>query len=174
LQAAYRDGDPNVHYHTSAHAADVVQSVYFYLTGANVMDVCKASTLELAALFLSAAAHDLDHPGNNNVFETKTRSKLATLYNDSAVLENHHAATFFFILEGEECNIFQKFSPEDYNKIRKYIVDNILFTDMSKHISFLGELKGLQSNFEPAGKSKPDVYKALVHAADIGNPARPF
>lgn len=42
----------------------------------------KPSVLELASLFISAAAHDVDHPGNNNVFETKTKSKIATLYND--------------------------------------------------------------------------------------------
>jgi hypothetical protein len=30
---------------------------------------------------LAAAVHDVDHPGNNNVFEIKTYSSLATLYN---------------------------------------------------------------------------------------------
>jgi len=33
-------------------------------------------------LIISAAAHDVDHPGNNNLLEIKTKSKLATLYND--------------------------------------------------------------------------------------------
>lgn len=61
----------------------------------------------MAGLFISAAAHDVDHPGNNNLFETKTRSKLAILYNDQAVLENHHAATFYFLIEDENCNIFE-------------------------------------------------------------------
>ncbi len=56
----------------------------------------------MASLFISAAAHDVDHPGTNNLFESKTRSKLATLYNDQSILENHHAATFFFLLEGDE------------------------------------------------------------------------
>lgn len=75
----------------------------------------------------------MDHPGNNNVFEQKTRSKLATLYNDQAILENHHAASFFFLIEDDQCNIFDKIKGEDYNKMRKQIVDNILYTDMSKH-----------------------------------------
>ena len=38
--------------------------------------------LDVFIVLVSAAAHDMDHPGNNNVFETKTRSKLALLYND--------------------------------------------------------------------------------------------
>ena len=31
---------------------------------------------------LSGAAHDMDHPGTNNAFEVKMKSKLAILYND--------------------------------------------------------------------------------------------
>lgn len=60
--------------------------------------------------------------------------------------------------------------------MRKYIVDNILYTDMSKHFTFLKEIKDMNmvDNFDPAGKQKPDIMKALVHAADVGNPARPF
>ena len=81
LQAAYRSDN---HYHTAIHAADVVQNVYYYLlsTGGNASNVCKINTFEMASLFISSAAHDVDHPGNNNVFEIKTKSKLATLYND--------------------------------------------------------------------------------------------
>ena len=57
---------------------------------------------------ISGAAHDIDHPGTNNLFEIKCRSKLATLYNDVSVLENHHAASLFFMLENTklDCNIF--------------------------------------------------------------------
>jgi len=176
IQGAYRDSDPTVRYHTSFHAADVVQQVYFYLFGAGVNDMCKATPLDLASLFLSAAAHDVDHPGSNNLLEIKTHSKLATLYNDSSVLENHHAATLFFMLEDESCNVFAQYSGDEYNKIRKQILENILFTDMSKHFAFLSEIKGMNSldNFDAAGKQKPDILKALVHAADIGNPSRPF
>lgn len=136
----------------------------------------KATTFDLLTLFVSSAAHDIDHPGNNNLFESKTHSKLATLYNDVSVLENHHAASFFFMVEDEECNIFNMLSPEEFNRARKYIVDNILYTDMSKHFTFMNEIKTLavSDNFDPAGKHKPDIMKALVHAADIGNPARPF
>lgn len=53
---------------------------------------------------MSGAAHDMDHPGTNNMFEQKCRTKLATLYNDQSILENHHAASFFFLLENESTN----------------------------------------------------------------------
>ena len=80
------------------------------------------------------------------------------------------------MLEDDKCNIFEKLSTEDYNKMRKYIVDGILFTDMSKHFPLTGELKALPSkpDYDPVVKHKPDIMKALVHAADIGNPPRPY
>lgn len=62
-------------------------------------DMCALTDIDIFTSLISGAAHDMDHPGTNNVFETKTRSKLALLYNDSAVLENHHTASFFFLLE---------------------------------------------------------------------------
>ena len=31
-----------------------------------------------------------------------------------------------------------------------------------------------KDDFDPINKNKPDIMKAMVHAADIGNPARPF
>jgi hypothetical protein len=134
------------------------------------------TTFDLASLFISSAAHDVDHPGHNNLFESKTKSKLAILYNDLAILENHHAATLYFILEDDSCNIFDRFTNEESSKMRKYTLDNILYTDMSKHFVFMGEIKGMaaKEDFDPAGKYKPDIMKALVHAADIGNPSRPF
>ena len=60
--------------------------------------------------------------------------------------------------------------------MRKLIVDNILYTDMAKHFAFMGELKALPSkeDYDPTSKHKPDILKALVHAADIGNAARPY
>jgi len=39
----------------------------------------------------------------------------------------------------------------------------------------MGELKQLpeKPDYDPKDKHKPDILKALVHAADVGNPSRP-
>ena len=81
--------------------------------------MCKFTVLDFFSLFISAAGHDIDHPGNNNLYEVKTRSKLATLYNDVSVLENHHAASLFFILEDETCNIMSHLTYDQHNIARK-------------------------------------------------------
>lgn len=47
---------------------------------------------------------------------------------------------------------------------------------MSRHFGFLNDIKSMikREDFDPAGKHKPEIMTALVHASDIGNPARPF
>lgn len=60
--------------------------------------------------------------------------------------------------------------------MRKQVIENILYTDMTKHNGFVEDLKALpqKGDYDIQGKYKSDIMKALVHAADIGNPARPF
>jgi hypothetical protein len=84
-----------------------------FITYGGAQDRCKLSTFDLVGLFLSAAGHDVDHPGHNNLYEIKTKSKLSTLYNDISVLENHHAATLYFLIEEDNCNVFEKMKSDD-------------------------------------------------------------
>ena len=127
---------------------------------------------------MSGAAHDMDHPGTNNMFEQKCRSKLATLYNDQSILENHHAASFFFLLENENTNCLSGLPMAEQLAGRKIILENILGTDMTKHGAIQGEVKAIsdlpEDQREMDGKNKAYLMKALVHAADIGNHTRPF
>ena len=90
---------------------------------------------EVFATIISGAAHDLDHPGTNNQYEIKRKSKLATLYNDQSVLENYHAASFFSMVthKKHECNFLDDLPKENQMLGRKMIIDNILGTDMTKH-----------------------------------------
>lgn len=73
--------------------------------------VCLQSSLdqldEVAAL-IAATVHDVDHPGRTNSFLCNAGSELAILYNDTAVLESHHAA-LAFQLTVRDCksNIFK-------------------------------------------------------------------
>ena len=68
--------------------------------------------IEVFVMLISGAAHDMDHPGTNNLFEIKNRSKLAILYNDTSILESHHVASFFFLIENYtlDCDIFAELS----------------------------------------------------------------
>lgn len=52
----------------------------------------------------------------------------------------------------------------------------ILSTDNAVHFSNLAKLKGRLASldFDPADKDKNISFEALLHAADISNPFKPF
>jgi len=97
--------------------------------------------LEILAAIFAAAIHDVDHPGVSNQFLINTNSELALMYNDESVLENHHLAVGFKLLQEEHCDIFQNLSKKQRQTLRKMVIDMVLATDMSKHMSLLADLK---------------------------------
>lgn len=50
-------------------------------------------------------------------------SELALMYNDSSVLENHHLAVGFKLLQGENCDIFQNLTKKQRQSLRKMVID---------------------------------------------------
>lgn len=60
------------------------------------------------AALIAATVHDVDHPGRTNSFLCNAGSELAILYNDTAVLESHHAALAFQLTARDgKSNIFK-------------------------------------------------------------------
>ena len=53
------------------------------------------SDLEIFAAIIAAIIHDLEHTGTTNSFHVMSGSSTALLYNDRAVLENHHISAAF-------------------------------------------------------------------------------
>lgn len=57
------------------------------------------------------------------------------MYNDSSVLENHHLAVGFKLLQGENCDIFQNLTKKQRQSLRKMVIDivsgNSLFSASS-------------------------------------------
>ena len=101
LEGKYR---PNP-YHNSTHAADVVQAMAFFLNRCRPKEIF--DDLHCVAGLIAAAAHDLDHVGRTNAFLINASHELAVLYNDHAVLENHHASLLFQLASfDEKINIF--------------------------------------------------------------------
>ena len=109
----------------------------------------------MAALF-AAAIHDVDHPGLTNQFLINTSkiliyaylhinlyfhlsyldnllifllfsgSELALMYNDESVLENHHLAVAFKLLQNQDCDIFANLSKKQRQTFRKMVIDMVI------------------------------------------------
>ena len=91
LEVGYhRNGNP---YHNNLHATDVLQTTHWLISQTGVKE--RLSDLEIFALLFSAIIHDYDHTGTTNNFHVQSSSNLAIMYNDKAVLENHHVSSFF-------------------------------------------------------------------------------
>ncbi|CAG9795610.1 unnamed protein product, partial [Diatraea saccharalis] len=125
-------------YHNSTHAADVLQAVAYFLEKDRLKGTLEP--LEAAAALISAAAHDIDHPGTSSAFLCNSRHSLAILYNDVSVLESHHAAlTFKLTLNDDRVNIFKNLDRDTYKTVRHNVIDMILATEMTKHYEHLAK-----------------------------------
>ncbi len=52
-------------------------------------------------------------------------SELALMYNDASVLENHHLAVGFKLLQEDNCDIFQNLSKKQRDSLRKMVIDMV-------------------------------------------------
>jgi len=50
-------------------------------------------------------------------------SDLALVYNDESVLENHHLAVAFKLLQQPDCDVFAVMSTKMHRNIRRMIID---------------------------------------------------
>lgn len=171
----------DVAYHNSLHAADVLQSTHVLLA-TPALDAVFTDLEILAALF-AAAIHDVDHPGVSNQFLINTNSELALMYNDESVLENHHLAVGFKLLQEENCDIFQNLTKRQRQSLRKMVIDMVLATDMSKHMTLLADLKTMVETKKVTSSGvllldnyadRIQVLRNMVHCADLSNPTKPL
>ncbi|XP_045474506.1 cAMP-specific 3',5'-cyclic phosphodiesterase isoform X6 [Harmonia axyridis] len=168
-------------FHNSLHAADVTQGTHVLLNTPALESVF--TPLEITAALFAACIHDVDHPGLTNQFLVNSGSELALMYNDESVLENHHLAVAFKLLQNEGCDIFCNMTKKQRQTLRKMVIDMVLSTDMSKHMSLLADLKTTVETKKVAGSGvllldnytdRIQVLENLVHCADLSNPTKPL
>ncbi|CAK0853608.1 unnamed protein product, partial [Prorocentrum cordatum] len=186
-------GDPSaVGYHNWRHAVEVFQFSFRSLHKGGASDYF--SLKDMLALLLASVGHDAAHPGTNNAFQVKTRSKLATLYNDKSVLENMHASVFFELAQAPDRAWMEVFAPKHYDKFRAKVIEAILATDMAHHFELVDRFSTRVAkktdnpfftrfeepdveNAEMQKATKADrmmLIQAFVHMADLGHCARPW
>ena len=186
-------------YHNSLHGADVTQSLMLYFINTNAEEICEASVLDLLGMVISAMGHDLGHPGLTNNYHINASSDLAITYNDASCLENYHCSFLFKIIKKDETNIFEKLNVDNYKKIRKRMISQILATDMANHgevISLIRtKIKTFQEQEEEDNKDEKDeknkfillsgnektkfneqqaLLNYLIHCADLGHNCKKY
>lgn len=189
IEANYHSSNP---YHNSTHAADVLHATAYFLSRNKIKQTL--DRIDEVAALIAATIHDVDHPGRTNSFLCNAGNQLAVLYNDTAVLESHHAALAFQLtLENDKCNIFKHLERNDYRTLRQSIIDMVLATEMTKHfehvnkfINSINKPLSAQENEEVSRsledmkamlktpESRALIKRMMIKCADVSNPCRPL
>ncbi|XP_048964449.1 high affinity cAMP-specific and IBMX-insensitive 3',5'-cyclic phosphodiesterase 8A isoform X5 [Canis lupus dingo] len=190
IEANYHSSNP---YHNSTHSADVLHATAYFLCKERIKQTLDPVD-EVAAL-IAATIHDVDHPGRTNSFLCNAGSELAILYNDTAVLESHHAALAFQLTtRDDKCNIFKNMERNDYRTLRQGIIDMVLATEMTRHFEHVNKfvnsinkpLAALEVNGEVnrdeeaintmlrSPENRTLIKRMLIKCADVSNPCRPL
>ena len=172
VSCKYHDDNP---FHNLHHATYVTQFASMLIHATEAKRYLSAK--QLFGVLLSAVVHDVDHPGNTNMFEINSQSYLALLYNDQSVLENHHCSTAFQLMKRPASNVFANLDKSTSCELRKIIVSCVMATDMSVHFELVEETKKIFSGGDLSFSDSQDqifLCKLLLHSADLSNPVRPF
>lgn len=173
-------------YHNSTHATDVLQTVHVMINHCGLYHWM--SDLELMAMLFAAAIHDAEHTGTTNAFHVSIQSKLALLYNDHSVLENHHLYIANSLLDNENCNILSNLRAEERDYFKFLFTEMVLGTDMAVHFAQLNDIKNTIAEITavewdkiakgdkeyPEQLEKQKIMSLMVHAADISNALKPW
>jgi cAMP-specific phosphodiesterase 4 len=169
----------DVPFHNAHHAAQVCHHANTLVEMAGIRS--NFSKLDQIALSVAALCHDISHFGRSNAFLVETRHELAVRYNDTAVLENFHAAMTFQVMKSSPAkDISAGLSKRDERRFRARVIQLILATDTSSHFQLVAELRMRlvgQSLFLDPQLEETDkrvVLSSLIRAADLGCHAMPL
>uniref|UniRef100_A0A674MET8 Phosphodiesterase n=1 Tax=Takifugu rubripes TaxID=31033 RepID=A0A674MET8_TAKRU len=185
IEASYHSSNS---YHNSTHAADVLHATAYFLRTERVKS--SLDQLDEVAALIAATVHDVDHPGRTNSFLCNAGSELAILYNDTAVLESHHAALAFQLTGRDgKSNIFKNIERNQFRTLRQAVIDMVLATEMTRHFEHVNKfvnsinkpmaaLEESSTNVSANIRNSPEnrllIKRMLIKCADVSNPCRPL
>ena len=86
-------------------------------------------------------------------------------------------------MKDHDCDILASLSKKQRLSVRKMVIDMVLATDMSKHMSLLANLKTMVETKKVAGSGvllldeyndRIQVLQNMVHCSDLSNPTKPL
>uniref|UniRef100_H3D7I3 Phosphodiesterase n=1 Tax=Tetraodon nigroviridis TaxID=99883 RepID=H3D7I3_TETNG len=186
IEASYHSSNS---YHNSTHAADVLHATAYFLRSERVKN--SLDQLDEVAALIAATVHDVDHPGRTNSFLCNAGSDLAILYNDTAVLESHHAALAFQLTGRDgKSNIFRNTDRNQFRTLRQAVIDMVLATEMTRHFEHVSKFVNSinkpiaaleetndtegQANIRNSPENRLLIKRMLIKCADVSNPCRPL
>jgi hypothetical protein len=184
LSAIFSHYHPN-YFHNLYHAFSVFHAAW--LMAGTPTALAHLSPLDRLALLLAALGHDLNHPGHSNGLEKAMSTELALTYNDSSILERHHAGTLVAILHSSQ--LLAHLPHPQVAHLRRVIFSSLLCTDMVTHMDLVKDLEAwvpgatataaaaATSTFSTPGYQEGaralTLIKGMLHTADLSGQAYP-
>ncbi|TPX61911.1 hypothetical protein PhCBS80983_g00783 [Powellomyces hirtus] len=133
-------------YHSFLHAVDVTYMVYWALVDLALAEELAFSTIDFVALLIAALAHDVLHPGVNNLFHVNAKTDLAKHYHNKSVLERQSCDHLSLLLRKHtflsDLLYGEHLSTTEHPPvlIEHIAIEAILNTDMCHHFGLLEKL----------------------------------
>ncbi len=162
-------------YHNLNHATDALNTMGWFVTRPTFTRNFAPWIRFL--LMVSTFVHDVDHPGNDNQWEIKTKSSLAHRFANKSVLEQRSVEVTRQMLDQEPTNLLGHLPAKQQQEGMALIEQFVLATDFARHQDFLERLtKCLAAGGPDYGKdtSRILIASSLIKAADIANTAKPY
>lgn len=161
-------------YHNFNHVVDVTQCLYVTVVTTQIINC--VTPISLAAAFLAALCHDLDHPGFSNVYVNNEDFEIARRYDKQSPLEKHSVACFRAL--AAKHTLFEHLSEQDAARIDAMVETLILRTDMAHHAALMRtvaeDLDAIQDGYLDTDPGVDLVMSLALKCADISNQARPW
>ena len=174
IEAVARGYRPNP-YHNLNHATDALNTMGWFVTRPTFARNFPSWMRFL--LMVATLVHDVDHPGNDNQWEIKTRSTLAHRFANKSVLEQRSVEVTRQLLDREPTNLFKDMPPAQQEEGMALIEQLVLATDFARHQDFLERLTKCLAGGGPDyqdERTRMLIACSLIKAADIANTTKPY
>lgn len=161
-------------YHNWRHVLNVTQSMFCMLTTGKLH--AYFTKFQAICLLIACLLHDLEHRGQNNSFQVRVASSLATLYSTS-ILDLHHVSRNMMILNKSGTNIFKNLPAEMYREGFRLIEKAIFATDLKNHFEnrsiLKHEIESDNKTFDSL-ESIDLLIGTMMTAADLSAATKPW
>ncbi|KAI9188461.1 uncharacterized protein BJ171DRAFT_420001 [Polychytrium aggregatum] len=155
IRRNYRDNA----YHNFTHAVAVSHAIYYLAkTGISRKYL---EEIEEFSMLLAAFNHDIDHRGTNNAFQKSAHTALADFYSTST-MERHHFNHAMTILNTPHHNIFERLSPNEYQRCLKTFEHGILATDLALYFKNRKPTEALEGCYNKADSQHRELLRGLI------------
>lgn len=159
VRRGYRDTP----YHNWTHAFTVTHFSYLLVKRLDLLGKKILTDLDALGFLISCLCHDIDHRGTTNAFQLKANNELASLYSsEGSVMERHHVSQALAILNTPGCNFLESIDNSDYGKFIMLLNENILATDLAKHIQCLPKQQELVQHFHRHNTEHKRLFMSLM------------